>query len=66
MPFRLSSWRPGNDDVFDEDGDVFDGDEDKMMISPTPSSSWRRGRSLGEARGLKRSSKNSPKKIFKQ
>ena len=28
MPFRQSSWRPGNDDVFDEDGDVFDDDED--------------------------------------
>ena len=28
VPFRQSSWRPGNDDVFDEDGDAFDDDED--------------------------------------
>ena len=28
MPFRLSSWRRGKDDVFDEDGNVFDDDED--------------------------------------
>ena len=27
VPFRLSSWRPGNDDIFHEDGDVLDGDE---------------------------------------
>ena len=27
-PTPWSLWRRGNDDVFDEDGDVFDGDED--------------------------------------